>query len=437
MRKGLKTRLLAGVVACALSLPLVACGGTNSTDLMKGVQKSDDVEQNSSDDDGNLIADTDDVKNYAEKNVMDFGLNILRNSMASDKAAGEVGKNTMISPISILAALAMTANGAKGDTLEQMEEVFGIDMDSLNRQMSAYIAGCDDSEEYKLNIANAIWFKNDGSLSVREDFLQKNANYYEASIYSAPFDNTTLEDINNWVDKNTDGMIDEILKEISPDAVMYLVNAVAFDAKWQEQYSEDAIHEREFTKEDGTVQKVEFMYAEEGVYLENDNATGFMKYYKGGDYAFVAILPEEGMTIEKYVASLDGETLYGLLASASKTAVNTSIPKFESEYEIALKGVLSEMGMIDAFDGSAADFSGIGTSTMGNLFISKVFHKTFISVDANGTKAGAATSVEIEVECAPAEPPKTVYLDRPFVYMIVDTDTYKPLFIGTMMDVEN
>ncbi len=437
MRKGLGKRILAGALALTLVLPLVGCGGVNkSTDLMKGVGKSGDKTTETINSGVENITDTDDVKNYTEKAIIDFGLNILRNSMASDKEAGAAAKNTMISPISILAALAMTANGAKGETLEQMEEVFGMDMGSLNRAMSAYIAGCDDNTEYKLNIANSIWFKNDDSLSVNQDFLQKNADYYEAGIYAAPFDDTTLNDINNWVDENTYGMIKKILGEIPADVIMYLINAVAFDAKWQEPYSENAIHEREFTKEDGTKQIVEFMYSEEGVYLESENATGFMKNYKGNEYAFVAILPDEGITVEEYVASLDGEGLYGLLASAEKTAVNTSIPKFESEYDIELSKVLKSMGMVDAFDGAAADFSGIGTSNEGNIFISRVLHKTYISVDENGTKAAAVTAVELECESVTVEEPKVVYLDRPFVYMIIDTETYKPLFIGTMMDVE-
>ena len=425
MKKILIKRLLAGALVIALTLPLVGCGGIQSTDLMKDIEKSSDKDN------------TQDVEleEYNHKATVDFSVRLLQNSLTNTPEE-EKGENVLISPISILAALAMTANGAKGETLTQMENVFGVYMDCLNREMSAYITNSNNMKEIKLNIANSIWFKNDDSLSVNQDFLQKNADYYEASIYASAFDDSTLEDINHWVDENTDGMIKKILDQIPADAVMYLVNAVAFDAKWQEQYTEDAIHEREFTKEDGTKQTVEFMFSEENIYLESENAVGFMKDYKGGDYAFVAILPNEGMTIEEYIASLDGDGLYELLANAEKTAVRTSIPKFETEYDIELSTVLEKMGMVDAFDGLKADLTGIGTSSVGNLFINRVLHKTYICVDENGTKAGAATAVEIECESAIDESPKQVYLNRPFVYMILDTETYKPLFIGTMMEVE-
>ena len=190
-----------------------------------------------------------------------------------------------------------------------------------------------------------------------------------------------------------------------------------------------------FTKEDGTKQTVEFMFSEENIYLESENATGFMKNYKGGDYAFVAILPNEGINIEEYIASLDGESLYELLSNREKTVVNTFTPKFETEYDIELSKALEAMGMVDVFYGNKADLTGVGTSNAGNLFVSRVLHKTYICVDENGTKAGAATAVEIDCESALADPPKQVYLNRPFVYMIMDTETYKPLFIGTMMSV--
>lgn len=427
MKKSFGKKVLAVLLAGALALPLIGCGGIKSKDLMKDIEKSAGNDMDCTQDIG--------VTEYNHETTLDFSVRLLQNSMASTPEE-EKGENVLISPISILAALAMTANGAKGETLTQMEQVFGVNMDNLNEEISAYITSSNQLKEIQLNIANSIWFKNDDSLMVNQDFLQKNADYYEASVYAADFDESTLEDINRWVDENTDGMIKEILKQIPADAVMYLINAVAFDAKWQEQYTEDAIHEKVFTKEDGTKQTVEFMFSEENIYLESENATGFMKNYKGGDYAFVAILPNEGITIEEYIASLDGESLYELLSNREKTVVNTFTPKFETEYDIELSKALEAMGMVDVFYGNKADLTGIGTSNVGNLFVSRVLHKTYICVDENGTKAGAATAVEIECESAMDESPKQVHLDRPFVYMIMDTETYKPLFIGTMMSVE-
>lgn len=365
---------------------------------------------------------------FNHEKTMDFAVRILQNGMKEEE-------NSLLSPVSILAALAMTANGAKGETLEQMEEVFGLSVDGLNREIGAYVANCDNSEDYKVDIANAIWFTEEEHFTVNPVFLQTNANYYQADIYAAPFDESTVYDINHWVNQKTDGMIPKVLDRIDPSIVMYLINAVYFDAEWKVKYTESAIRDGVFTKEDGTTQKVEFMYSEENVYLEDENATGFMKYYKGGDYAFVAMLPKEGMSIEEYVTSLSGESLYAYVTDTQYDTVNVSIPKFEYEFDVELTSVLREMGMTDAFNEGEADFTGLGTSTMGNVFINSVMHKTFISVDENGTKAAAATIVAPGCESEPAEP-KVVHLDRPFVYMIYEVGSCKPLFIGTVMDLD-
>ena len=149
----------------------------------------------------------------------------------------------------------------------------------------------------------------------------------------------------------------------------------------------------------------------------------------------MALLPNEGVSVDEYIASLDGESLNALLSNAKHTAVSAKMPKFETEYDVEMSKVLQSMGMIDAFDGNKADFSGLGTSSAGNLRINRVIHKTFISVAEKGTKAGASTVVEVTDESAPMEI-KSVFLDRPFVYMLVDCENNLPFFIGTMMDVE-
>ena len=207
--------------------------------------------------------------------------------------------------------------------------------------------------------------------------------------------------------------------------------------KNQKPYNEYSVQEdRTFTKEDGTKQKATLMYSEESTYLEDEKATGFIKYYKDKKYAFAGLLPKEGVTVAEYVAWLNEERLQELFAGAKKTVVNAALPKFETEYDILLNDVLISMGMPDAFC-SSADFSKMATSERGDIFINRVLHKTFISVDELGTKAGAVTAVEMTDESAmiPAEY-YNVFLDRPFVYMLIDCETNQPFFIGTMMDVE-
>ena len=415
-----KTRISLVIISlllvCAMAVNLTGCTMKVQTkDLMEGITP-------------NNVDALDDLKSQ-NADVTDFAIRLF-------KASNENGKNTLISPLSVLCALAMTANGAEEETLAQMEEVLGMTTDELNMYLYSYMKNLPQGDKYKLSLANSIWFTEDERFTVNQDFQQTNADYYGADIYRAPFDKQTLKDINNWVKQNTDGMIPEILDQIPPEAIMYLVNALAFEAEWSEIYEKHQVKDGEFTKEDGTKQDVKFMYGSEGTYFEDEKATGFMKRYKGGKYAFVAMLPNEGVSVSEYIASLDGESLNALLANPQYATVRTSIPKFETEYKVEMSDILQSMGMTEAFDMYNADFEGLGTSTDGNIYISRVLHKTFISVGEKGTKAGAATIVEMN-DCAAVEPtePKEVYLDRPFVYMLVDCENNIPFFIGTMMDV--
>ena len=415
-----KTRISLVIISlllvCAMAVNLTGCTmKVQAKDLMEGITP-------------NNVDALDDLSSQ-NADVTDFAIRLF-------KASNENGKNTLISPLSVLCALAMTANGAEEETLAQMEEVLGMTTDELNLYLYSYMKNLPQGDKYKLSLANSIWFTEDERFTVNQDFLQTNADYYGADIYKAPFDKQTLKDINNWVKQNTDGMIPEILDQIPPEAIMYLVNALAFEAEWSEIYEKHQVKDGEFTKEDGTKQDVKFMYGSEGTYFEDEKATGFMKRYKGGKYAFVAMLPNEGVSVSEYIASLDGESLNALLANPQYGTVHTSIPKFETEYKVEMSEILQDMGMTEAFDMYNADFEGLGTSTGGNIYISRVLHKTFISVGEKGTKAGAATIVEMN-DCAAAEPtePKEVYLDRPFVYMLVDCENNIPFFIGTMMDV--
>lgn len=349
---------------------------------------------------------------------------------------GEAEGNVLISPLSVINALAMTAGGARGETLTQMEGLFGADLNSLCSYLKTYNEGLPSDEKYKLHTANSVWVKDNGSFTVSPDFLQINAAYFNADVYMAPFDGSTLKDINGWVCENTDKMIPEILDQIPEDAVMYLINALAFDAEWQKIYNEYQIRDGSFTCEDGDILDVEMMYSSEYTYLQDTQAQGFLKYYSDKKYAFAALLPEEGISIDAYAASLTGRDLHELLSNSMEAPVEAAIPKFETEYSTLLNNILTALGMTDAFDSELADLSGLGSNPAGNLFISRVIHKTYISVDEKGTKAGAATAVEVKQESAAINPvePKTVYLDRPFVYMIIDCEENLPVFIGAVKD---
>lgn len=410
-------RLVALMLSVLLLLSLAACAAASaaSIDLMKDVKANEVSTDVALTGDGAVAA-------------TDFAVRLFQESMTRDE-------NSLISPVSVLYALAMTANGAVGEARSQMEDVLGMPVEELNEYLHAWMKRLPlEGERYKLSIANAIWFKDAESFTVNQDFLQTNADYYGAGIYKAPFDQKTCKDINNWVSEHTDRMIDGIIDEIPGGVVMYLINALAFDAEWGTVYKENQVREGIFTTEGGAEQQAEFMYSTLHSYLEDELATGFVKPYAAGKYAFAAMLPNEGVSVAEYVAFLTGEHLQELLANPADAEVRTSLPKFKTEFEADLREALQSMGMEAPFrDG----MSGIGTSTAGpDMFISRVIHKTFIAVDERGTKAGAATAVANEPTSAP--PPKEykeVYLDRPFVYLIVDCETNIPIFVGTVMSV--
>lgn len=410
----MKKKLLA--LTLSLLLLLTACGGPvySAQVLSSGGQKAP--------------SEGVDLTGPGALAATDFAVELLQST--------DSGGNILLSPVSVLSALAMTANGASGETKSQMEAVLGLPTEELNTYLQAYADSLPADKHARCSLANSVWFRDDADhLTVEQAFLDVCADYYGADLFQAPFDNSTLKDLNAWVSDRTDGMIPAILDRIPDSAMVYLVNALAFDGQWASVYRENQIHEGSFTTEDGTEQSAQMMYSQEFAYLEDDLSTGFLKYYEGGTYAFAALLPNEGVTLEDYIASLTGEGLRSTLTSAQPEAVETAIPQFTAQYSTELSGILAELGMADAFDASAADFSAMGSSPDGPLYISRVLHKTFLALDAQGTRAGAATVVEVDTGAS--APGRTVYLDRPFLYLLVDCEANLPLFIGAVRSLEN
>ncbi len=333
----------------------------------------------------------------------------------------------------VMLALSMTANGAKGETCANGSSARRrYSMETLNEYLYSYIKALPSEKTAKLNITNSIWLKDNG-FTAEKAFLQKNADYYGAEAYKSAFDRKTLRDINNRVKKNTDGMIEKIIDDFDPSAVMYLINTVLFDAEWENIYKKDEVRDGTFTALDGTKKTVPMMYSEEHSYLDDGKATGFIKPYKNG-YSFVALLPNEGVSLGDYAASMTGKSYIDTIKNAKDVPVETIIPKFSYDDDIEMSGALKALGMPLPFDAEKADFSALGSSGNGNIFISRVLHKAYIAVDEKGTKAGAATAVEIK-ETAVAVDIYSVTLDRPFIYAVTDNATGLPVFIGTVTDI--
>lgn len=362
-----------------------------------------------------------------------FAVGLLQQSVAA-------GDNVLLSPFSALLALSMTANGAAGETRTQMEHVLagGMSIDRLNAYLHTYMNGLPSDEKARLQTANAIWIRDgENRFEAKPLFLQTNVNYYGAAVNKAPFDEQTVGEINRWAAEQTGGRIDQLLTALAPTDRLLLLNAVTFDAAWTHPYEEHQVSDGNFHTSAGAVRQVKMMRATEQRYLDDGRATGFLKEYAGGRYQFVALLPNEGVSLRTYADSLTGEGFRQLLAKAEEAPVSTALPQFQFACDAALTDALQALGMTDAF-GPGADFSRLGTGTDGPLAIGSVLQKTYIQVFEQGTRAGAVTSVMIAGSTKP-EKTYAVTLDRPFLYGIVDGETGLPLFLGAMTDpaIEN
>ncbi len=367
----------------------------------------------------------------------DFSINMLKEAIKQET-------NALISPVSLITALSMTANGANGETLKQMENVLGADIEQLNR---IYSKSTVDGEGVKTS--NSIWIKDTPALKIKQGFIDTNKKHYGAEIFKEKFDSSTLNKINRWVNDNTDGLIKNGLNELPTDAVMYLINTVLFNAEWKNKFnSNQVITNQNFTSESGKIQKVTMLSdstdANEYNYFKLGKTEGIIRDYTNG-YSFAALLPNEGVSVSEALNSFTGNQLAYALSKRLNSSNDkdgvflllTKIPKFEFKCSFKFADTLKKLGMPLAFDPSKADFSGINGIKENSLYISEVYHNTSISFTENGTKAGAASYVEMKFGSAkPPENVKKLYFDRPFIYVIFKSDSVTPLFMGTVRDFE-
>ncbi len=366
----------------------------------------------------------------------DFSIRMLKEAIKQET-------NAIISPVSLITALSMTANGAKGETLKEMEKVLGGEVEQLNR---IYSKSSTDGEGVKT--ANSIWIKDTPALKIKQGFIDINKKHYGAEVFKEKFDSSTLNKINRWVSDNTDGLIKNGLNELPSDAVMYLINTILFDAEWKNKYNSLQVREnQDFTPENGKTQKVtmlsDSMDANEYNYFELGKTEGIIRDYTNG-YSFAALLPNEGVSISEALNSFTGNQLANTLTQKLSTQNHkdgvflliTQIPKFDFKCSFKFADALKKIGMPLAFDPNKADFSGINELKENPLYISEVYQNTSISFTENGTKAGAATYVEFKAGSAAQEPIniKHLYFNKPFIYVIFNTNTGSPLFMGTVRD---
>ena len=239
------------------------------------------------------------------------------------------------------------------------------------------------------------------------------------------------------MDKNTNKMIPEIIDELSSNDIVILINALAFEGKWEDPYEEYQVEYGLFSNYDKTLSDVSFLTADVNNYVSNGDACGFFKEYSGYEYGFFALLPEKDRSIDDFVENLSGEKFDELFQNISYDyVVHTKIPKFEIEYGKNLQEPINTMGLKNAFEPDA-DFSLMTDEK--EIYISDIIHKTYMKVDEKGTKAAAVTAVKTESAMENPEEPKykDVILNRPFVYGIIDLETMMPVFTGVMNNIDS
>ncbi len=436
-------KFISAVIALTMVMGMCSCSDSSSVnETTKNSAAAQSAEQFKLGDD--IVSPTADYKFVAasddassdEKFLMganDFSVELFRKSVEKDIVNG---KNTLVSPESVLFALGMTENGAKGETLRQLQKVLckDLDTDTFNKNMNKLISCASSSSGFKFSIANSVWVKDMDKMTLNEQFTKNCKELYNADLFKAPFNDETKKQMNNWVNEKTNSMIPSIIDELGVDTAAVLLNAIAFEADWEEKFDPEGTDNKSgFTLNSGKTVDSTSMTSMEKLYVSDENAQGFIKNYKGGKYAFMAVLPNEGTSLADYVKSLTAEKFAKLYAGKTdKYNVNIKIPKFKYDYSTELNGLLKEMGITDAFDQEKADFSAM--TDQQKLFISHVLHKTHIQLDEEGTKAAAATAAEMDVSGALPMGDKSIYFNRPFVYAIMDTETGLPVFMGTVCD---
>ena len=350
----------------------------------------------------------------------------------------EQNKNIFISPLSVSIALAMTLNGAAGETEQAITSTLqlqGLDSESINVGYAGLRGALETSDpKVTLTIANSLWARQ--GVPFKQDFLQRNTQYFGAEIATLDFmDPNTLTTINQWVNTNTNGKITKILDEINSDLVLFLINAIYFKGTWQTEF--DPAHTRDgtFHLATGGEKQVPMM-----------TRTGDYRYYENYDNMFQAIsipygdgrmsmyifLPYRESDLNTFLNSLTSERWENWTAQFREQEIFLSMPKFKLEYEKTLNNPLQSLGMEIAFAPGLADFSRMADlEALGkNLYIGEVLHKAVVEVNEEGSEAAAVTSIGIRATSLPPQ----FTADRPFFFAIRDNETKTVLFMGTVVD---
>jgi serpin B len=341
--------------------------------------------------------------------------------------------NWMISPVSVAMALGMTYNGAEGNTKTAFGETLRLqgftreEINAIHGDLIRYLSTADP--KVTMEIANSIWAHH--LYTLRKEFADTNAFYYNAEIRNIDFFNGLAEEmINGWVSDKTHGKIPSIVDQIPQDAVMYLINALYFYGTWTFRFDETKTADRPFYYEDGSVGNVKTMQmqADLNCYY-GDNLVAVELPYGDKKFSMVVLMPNYGVSTNTIAEALTLNRWETITRSMTKlSSVHLYFPKFTFSYDTLLNEPLITMGLGPAFSG--ADFSGMFEEPV-DLEISRVIHKTFIDVNEQGTEAAAVTAVEIRLtSTGPGPENPTIQIDRPFIFAITEKASNAIVFMG-------
>ncbi|MCK4598907.1 serpin family protein [Candidatus Bipolaricaulota bacterium] len=341
--------------------------------------------------------------------------------------------NLFFSPYSISLALAITYAGARDNTAIEMAETlhFTLQQDRLHLALNALgeeLLGRD--ENINLTIANALWGQ--AGYPFLPDFLAVLDTGYDAGLRRADFifaPEGARRDINAWVNDATEGKIKDLMGPgtITPDTRLVLANAIYFKGTWKVQFDARKTEFAPFYRLDGSQVKVSMMRMKEHFpYTEGMNFQAIELPYTGDALSMVILLPRAGMFAD-FEANLSVERLDAILAQLCSEKVQLAMPRFELTSEFSLADTLANLGMPNAFKQGIADFSGMDGTR--DLFIGCVAHKTYVSVNEEGTEAAAATGVSMTLSL-----PAAMTIDHPFIFLIRDIETGTILFVGRVVE---
>lgn len=364
--------------------------------------------------------------------AFEFFANVF-NEEAADK-----DDNFMVSPLSLSMALAMTWNGADAETKQAMQKVLRLDgysdeeVNEYYKKLREALLKTDPST--KLAIANSIWTNK--NVVIDSDFIKVNQDYFNSVVKSVDFaDSKTVNELNQWAAENTNNLIDHVIDETDPMALMYLMNAIYFKGVWTSEFDAKNTTKKPFFYMNGKSKNVDMMHQKTDFnYTENQLLQMVELPYGNQAFSMLVLLPKEGKMLADIISDLQkGDSWTALASGLRESEVDLYLPKFKTEYSKRLNDALINMGMGIAFDPSRADFSRMSDH---DAFISFVDQFTYISTDEVGTEAAAVTVVGIELTSY--QPPRTVTFNanRPFIYIIQENSTGSILFMGAVKDLD-